>query len=171
MAMPLLLLPLPPTMLPPPRADMAAAMAKAKALMAVVMAKVRAAAVLVAALPLARVAAVAALVAALAKAKAAAAAALVAAPVAVKGAAAAVPVAPRKALAKAKAAVARVVQPVTTTMMTSDNYAFVTVPRLLGRDRDGVLCLLTYEAWRNSRLSKRLQLHSDQPRETLGKAA
>src|SRR6185436_12594652 len=30
-------------------------------------------------------------------------------------------------------------------------YMFVHVPRLFGRDRDGVLCLLTDEVWRSSR--------------------
>jgi hypothetical protein len=55
--------------------------------------------------------------------------------------------------------------------LAAGNYAFVTVPRLLGRDRDGVLCLLTYEAWCNSRFSKRLQVVRDVSRDTIGKAA
>ena len=35
------------------------------------------------------------------------------------------------------------------------NYMFVTVPRMFGRDTDGVLCLLTYEDWINNKFNKR----------------
>ena len=34
-------------------------------------------------------------------------------------------------------------------------YMLVTVPRLLGRDRDGVLCLFTREAWEQCKFIKR----------------
>jgi RimJ/RimL family protein N-acetyltransferase len=38
-------------------------------------------------------------------------------------------------------------------------YAFVTIPRLFGRDRDGVVCLLTREAWENNKFNQRLRHH------------
>jgi RimJ/RimL family protein N-acetyltransferase len=38
-------------------------------------------------------------------------------------------------------------------------YMFVKVPRMFGRDRDGVLCLLTVEDWENNRFNKRLRHH------------
>jgi hypothetical protein len=34
-------------------------------------------------------------------------------------------------------------------------YAFVPVPRLFGRDRDGVVCLLTVEAWKDNKFNRR----------------
>jgi hypothetical protein len=33
-------------------------------------------------------------------------------------------------------------------------YMFVPVPRMLGRDKDGVLCLLTYEDWRDNKFNR-----------------
>ena len=39
------------------------------------------------------------------------------------------------------------------------DYTFVTVPRLFGRDRDGVICSLTYEAWVDNRFNKRFKHH------------
>lgn len=39
------------------------------------------------------------------------------------------------------------------------NYMFINVPRLFGRDKDGVLCLLTYEAWRDGMLCRRFKHH------------
>lgn len=38
-------------------------------------------------------------------------------------------------------------------------YALVPVPRLFGRERDGVLGLLTREAWESNRFNKRLKHH------------
>jgi RimJ/RimL family protein N-acetyltransferase len=40
------------------------------------------------------------------------------------------------------------------------NYAFVRVPRLFGRDRDAVLCLLTREAWEANKFNRRRELPS-----------
>ena len=39
------------------------------------------------------------------------------------------------------------------------DYEFIKVPRMFGRDRDGVLCTLTVEAWRANRFNKRLKHH------------
>jgi hypothetical protein len=39
------------------------------------------------------------------------------------------------------------------------DYMFVTVPRMFGRDRDGVLCLLTREAWEGNRFNLRFKHH------------
>jgi hypothetical protein len=33
------------------------------------------------------------------------------------------------------------------------------MPRLFGRERDGVICMLTYEDWVNNRFNKRLKHH------------
>lgn len=35
------------------------------------------------------------------------------------------------------------------------NYSLIKVPRMFGRDWDGVLCLLTEEAWRENKICKR----------------
>ena len=44
------------------------------------------------------------------------------------------------------------------------NYAFIRIPRLLGRDRDAVLCLLTREDWEAGKFCKRLKHHlEDRP--------
>jgi hypothetical protein len=45
------------------------------------------------------------------------------------------------------------------------NYTFVSVPRLLGRERDGVICLLTREAWEDSKFNRRLRHHVEEQRE------
>jgi hypothetical protein len=39
------------------------------------------------------------------------------------------------------------------------DYTFIKVPRMFGRDRDGVLCTLTYEDWRDNRFNKRFKHH------------
>lgn len=39
------------------------------------------------------------------------------------------------------------------------DYAFVKIPRLFGRDRDGVVCSLTREAWENNKFNRRLKHH------------
>ena len=39
------------------------------------------------------------------------------------------------------------------------DYMFVKVPRMFGRDRDGVLCMLTVEDWEKNRFNKRLGHH------------
>jgi len=39
------------------------------------------------------------------------------------------------------------------------DYSFVNVPRMFGRERDGVLCTLTVEDWANNRFNKRLKHH------------
>lgn len=39
------------------------------------------------------------------------------------------------------------------------DYMFVKVPRMFGRERDGVLCLLTREAWEGNRFNKRFAHH------------
>lgn len=39
------------------------------------------------------------------------------------------------------------------------NYRFIAVPRLFGRDHDGVLCLLTYEDWVAGKLCQRFFHH------------
>jgi hypothetical protein len=39
------------------------------------------------------------------------------------------------------------------------DYMFVKVPRMFGRDRDGVLCLLTIEDWQSNRFNKRFGHH------------
>jgi RimJ/RimL family protein N-acetyltransferase len=41
--------------------------------------------------------------------------------------------------------------------MAALGYAFIKIPRLLGRDRDAVLCLLTFEDWVDNRFSHRLK--------------
>jgi hypothetical protein len=44
-------------------------------------------------------------------------------------------------------------------MLSRYGYHFVRFPRMLGRDKDGVVCCLTYEAWANNRYNKRLKHH------------
>lgn len=39
------------------------------------------------------------------------------------------------------------------------DYTFIKVPRMFGRERDGVLCLLTYEDWCANRFNKRFKHH------------
>ena len=47
------------------------------------------------------------------------------------------------------------------------DYAFLKVPRMFGRERDGVLCTLTVEDWMANRFNKRLRHHEvlDAPHE------
>jgi len=42
------------------------------------------------------------------------------------------------------------------------NFAFIRIPRLLGRDQDAVLCLLTYEDWAANKFNKRYKHHLPQ---------
>ena len=44
-------------------------------------------------------------------------------------------------------------------------HAFIRIPRLYGRDADCVLCLLTREAWADSKFGKRLHVEPEQQRE------
>lgn len=44
-------------------------------------------------------------------------------------------------------------------MMAVFGYSFIRIPRALGRDRDGVLCLLTYEDWCGNKFNKRFRHH------------
>jgi hypothetical protein len=39
------------------------------------------------------------------------------------------------------------------------DYTFIKVPRMFGRERDGVLCTLTYEDWCDNRFNKRFKHH------------
>ena len=39
------------------------------------------------------------------------------------------------------------------------DYTFIKIPRLFGRDRDGVVCCLTYEDWADNRFNKRFGHH------------
>ena len=45
-------------------------------------------------------------------------------------------------------------------------YSFVTVERLFGRNRDGVICTLTKEAWAANKFNKRLGHHLEVSHET-----
>lgn len=44
-------------------------------------------------------------------------------------------------------------------MLAAYDYTFLKVPRMFGRERDGVLCTLTVEDWANNRFNKRLKHH------------
>jgi hypothetical protein len=44
-------------------------------------------------------------------------------------------------------------------MLATYDYTLIRVPRMLGRDKDGVICTLTYEDWANNRFNKRLKHH------------
>ena len=44
------------------------------------------------------------------------------------------------------------------------DYAFVRVRRMFGRERDGVLCLLTREDWEANRFNKGFKHHLIEPR-------
>lgn len=48
-------------------------------------------------------------------------------------------------------------------MLAAYDYSFVTVPRLFGRDRDGVICSLTREAWSANRFNQRFKHHVEPP--------
>ena len=39
------------------------------------------------------------------------------------------------------------------------NYAFIRFPRMMGRDRDGTICYLTYEAWCDGKICRRYKHH------------
>ena len=47
------------------------------------------------------------------------------------------------------------------------NYSFILIPRILGPDKNGVVCLLTREAWEENKVCKRYRHHipEDQPAE------
>jgi RimJ/RimL family protein N-acetyltransferase len=42
-------------------------------------------------------------------------------------------------------------------MLAMLGYRFITLPRLFGRERDGVYCYLTYENWCANKIAKRLE--------------
>lgn len=44
-------------------------------------------------------------------------------------------------------------------ILAAYNYSFVEIPRLFGRDRDGVICMLTREAWDENKFNRRLKHH------------
>jgi len=44
-------------------------------------------------------------------------------------------------------------------MLASYDYCFVKVPRMFGRERDGIICTLTVEDWQNNRFNRRLKHH------------
>jgi RimJ/RimL family protein N-acetyltransferase len=48
-------------------------------------------------------------------------------------------------------------------MLARYGYNFVTVERLFGRNRDGVVCTLTREAWEGNRYNRRLKHHLATP--------
>lgn len=48
-------------------------------------------------------------------------------------------------------------------MLAAYDYTFIKVPRMLGRDKDGVICTLTIEDWQNNRFNRRLR-HHEAPR-------
>jgi hypothetical protein len=39
------------------------------------------------------------------------------------------------------------------------NYTLIAIPRMFGRDKDGVVCLLTYEAWCANKICRRYKHH------------
>jgi hypothetical protein len=39
------------------------------------------------------------------------------------------------------------------------NYTFIRIPRLLGRDKDAIVCLLTREAWAGNKINQRYRHH------------
>lgn len=47
--------------------------------------------------------------------------------------------------------------------LAATNYTFIKVPRMFGRERDGVLCLLTYEDWVDNKFNKRFGHHLREP--------
>ena len=44
-------------------------------------------------------------------------------------------------------------------MLAAYDYHFIAVPRMFGRDNDGVLCCLTREAWEANRFNRRFKHH------------
>jgi len=47
--------------------------------------------------------------------------------------------------------------------LAATNYSFIKVPRMFGRNRDGVLCLLTVEDWIANKFNKRFGHHLREP--------
>jgi RimJ/RimL family protein N-acetyltransferase len=50
-------------------------------------------------------------------------------------------------------------------MMAAFDFMLIRVPRMLGRDKDGVLCLLTYEDWIANKFNRRLREQLSETRE------
>ena len=44
-------------------------------------------------------------------------------------------------------------------ILAAYGYSLITVPRMFGRDRDGVICSLTREAWEANKFNRRLRHH------------
>jgi RimJ/RimL family protein N-acetyltransferase len=44
-------------------------------------------------------------------------------------------------------------------ILAAYDYDFIKVPRMFGREKDGVLCLLTREAWENNKFNRRYHHH------------
>jgi hypothetical protein len=44
-------------------------------------------------------------------------------------------------------------------MLAAYDYALIRIPRMLGRDEDGVICTLTVEDWAGNRFNRRLKHH------------
>jgi hypothetical protein len=44
-------------------------------------------------------------------------------------------------------------------MLAALNFTFITIPRLYGRNRDGVLCMLSDDAWKASKTCRRFKHH------------
>jgi hypothetical protein len=44
-------------------------------------------------------------------------------------------------------------------MLAAYDYTLIRVPRMLGRDHDGVICTLTFEDWADNRFNRRLKHH------------
>jgi hypothetical protein len=48
-------------------------------------------------------------------------------------------------------------------MLAAYGYTLIRVPRMLGRDHDGVICTLTYEDWADNRFNRRFKHHLEMP--------
>jgi RimJ/RimL family protein N-acetyltransferase len=44
-------------------------------------------------------------------------------------------------------------------LLAAKNFSFIRIPRLNGRDHDGIMCLLTREAWEENKFCKRFGHH------------
>jgi hypothetical protein len=44
-------------------------------------------------------------------------------------------------------------------ILAAYDYSFIPVPRMFGREQDGVLCVLTYEAWCANKFNRRFKHH------------